>query len=373
MLHIAAMVVAGAAGMSDSRFIRVLGESGIMRKSFAVAASLVVGIVLSVSCQGQDNKPGPPIVTDPIYTKPQQRVDMDHGRRMNLYCLGSGSPTVILDAGMGDSSISWALVQPALAKRSRTCAYDRAGMGFSDAATRASTVDNIAEDLHALLRAAHIDPPYVLVGHSMSGMTVRVFADRYRDDVVGMVLVEGSHEDQSVRSWAIGEPGRKEKWDAYLKDAHSCVDEARKGMVKGTPAFAKCIGDDDPRFSKAINMAQQKYAVTPAWQAAAASERENIFYASAEQTRATRKDFGAMPIIVLTHAPYPKGKDETQEQRDQRTLLWEDMHNQVAAMSTHGINLIVPRSGHFVQYDRPEIVIDAVNQAVAIAKEQRRE
>lgn len=341
-----------------------------MRKSFAVTASLVVGAVLSMSCPGQDSKPRLPIVTDPVYTTPQRLVDMDHGRRMNLYCRGSGSPAVILDAGMGDSSISWALVQPALAKRTRVCAYDRAGMGFSDAATRPSTVGNIAEDLHALLRAAHVRPPYVLVGHSMSGMTVRVFAGRYPDDVVGMVLVEGSHEDQSVRGWAIGEPGQQAKWDAYLKDARSCVDEARKGMAKGTPAFAKCVGDDDPRFSKAINEAQQKYAVTPKWQAAAASERESVFYASAQQTRATRKDFGAMPIIVLTHAPYPKGKDETQEQRNQRTLLWEDLHTQVAAMSTHGINIIVPRSGHFVQYDRPEIVIDAVNQAVAIAKEQ---
>src|SRR3546814_10710933 len=135
-------VATSAADMPDSRFIRTLGESGIMCKSFVVAASLVVGIVLSASCPGQDNKPKPPIVTDPVYTKPQQLVDMDHGRRMNLYCRGAGSPTVILDAGMGDSTISWALVQPALAKRTRTCSYDRAGLGFSDAGTRPHTVDN---------------------------------------------------------------------------------------------------------------------------------------------------------------------------------------------------------------------------------------
>jgi pimeloyl-ACP methyl ester carboxylesterase len=158
-----------------------------------------------------------PIITDPVYAKPQRRVDMDHGRRMNLYCRGSGSPTVVFDSGMGDSTISWAMVQPALSKRTRTCSYDRAGLGFSDAATRPGTVRNMAEDLHALLQAAHIEPPYVLVGHSAAGMTVRVFADRYRDEVVGMVVVEGSHEDQSTRSWAIEAPGSKEKWDASLK------------------------------------------------------------------------------------------------------------------------------------------------------------
>jgi pimeloyl-ACP methyl ester carboxylesterase len=336
----------------------------------SAAMFLLAGVMWSAACPAQVTTK-PVVITDSVDTKPVLRVDMDHGRRMNLYCRGSGSPTVIFDSGMGDSTISWALVQPALSTRSRTCSYDRAGLGFSDAATRPGTVNNMVEDLHALLQAARIKPPYVLVGHSLAGMTVRVFADRHRDEVAGMVLVEGSHEDQSMRGWAIGEPGQKAKWDVYLKEAHACVDEARKGLVKGTPAFAKCVGDDDPRFSKAINEAQMAYGASVKWQAAVASERENVFYASAEQTRGTRKDFGAMPIIVLTHAPYPKSKDETQEQRNQRTLLWEDLHTQVAAMSTRGVNMIVPESGHYVQYDRPEIVIDAVNQAVAIAKEQR--
>lgn len=341
-----------------------------MRKSIAAAVWLSAGAMLPVPCLGQE-KPRPPIVTDPVYAKPQQLVDMDHGRRMNLYCRGSGSPTVVLDAGMGDSTISWALVQPALAKRTRTCSYDRAGLGFSDAATRPGTASNMAEDLHTLLQAAHIKPPYILVGHSSAGMTVRVFADHYRDEVVGMVVVEGSHEDQSTRSWAIEAPGQKEKWDAGLKDT-SCVDAAKDGFIrKGSPAYAKCVGDDDPRYSKAINEAMLGYGASLKWQSAFASERQNLFYASADQTRATRRDFGDMPIIVLTHSPYPRNKNWTQEVQDKHTLIWEDMHTQIAAMSTHGVNMIVPRSGHYVQYDRPEIVIDAVNQAVAIAKEQR--
>ena len=340
-----------------------------MRISMAIAVWLTAGVMLSMPCLGQES-PKPRIITDPVYTKPQQLVDVDHGRRMNLYCRGSGSPSVILDAGMGDSTISWALVQPALAKRFRTCSYDRAGLGFSDAATRPGTVANMVEDLHALLQAAHIEPPYILVGHSLAGMTVRVFADRHRSDVVGMVVVEGSHEDQSTRSWAIEVPGQKEKWDAGLKDT-SCIDTAKSGPIsKGTPAYAKCVGDDDPRYSKAINKAMLGYGASLKWQLALASERENVFYASADQTRATRRDFGDMPIIVLTHAPYPKNKDWTQQMQDQHTLLWEDMHTQIAAMSTHGVNMIVPGSGHYVQYDRPEIVIDAVNQAVAIAKEE---
>jgi pimeloyl-ACP methyl ester carboxylesterase len=338
----------------------------------SVATFLLAGVAWSAACPAKETAK-PVVITDPVYTKPVLRVDMDHGRRMNLYCRGSGAPTVIFDSGMGDSTISWALVQPALSARSRTCSYDRAGLGFSDAATRPGTVNNMAEDLHALLQAAHIKPPYILVGHSAAGMTVRVFADRYRSEVVGLVVVEGSHEDQSTRSWAIEAPGSKEKWDAGLKDTR-CVDAAKSGFIKaGTPDYARCVGDDDPRYSKAINKAMLGYGASLKWQSAFASERQNMFYASAQQTRATRRDFGDMPIIVLTHSPYPRNKRWTQQMQDQHTLLWEDMHTQIAAMSTHGVNMIVPRSGHYIQYDRPEIVIDAVNQAVAIAKEQSRD
>ncbi|MBD8872348.1 alpha/beta hydrolase [Rhodanobacter sp. DHB23] len=336
----------------------------------AAAAIFSVGVAYAGQCLGQET--AKPLITSPVYTKPQQLVDMDHGRRMNIYCLGSGSPAVILDAGMGDSTISWALVQPAIAARTKVCSYDRAGLGFSDGSSRPSTAANIAEDLHALLKAAHVAPPYVLVGHSAAGMYIRVYADRYPDEVVGMVSVEGSHEDQWVRGWAIGAPGQQAKWDAFLKDYGSCVDEAKRGLVPETPAYKKCVGDPDPRFSPAINAAQARYAATARWQAAAASERQSVAYASADQARATRRHYGDMPIIVLTHSPYPKAKDETQDERNQRTLLWESLHLEVAAMSTRGVNEIVPDSGHYIQYEHPQVVIDAIEQALSVAQEDMR-
>ncbi|HEX5326211.1 MAG TPA: alpha/beta hydrolase [Acetobacteraceae bacterium] len=311
------------------------------------------------------------LVTDPVYAAPQQLVNMDHGRRMNIYCLGAGEPTVVLDAGMGDSTISWALVQKPIARDTRVCAYDRAGLGFSDASTRSSTALNIAEDLHKLLQAAGEKPPFVLVGHSAAGMYIRVFADRYPAEVAGLVSVEGSHEDQSERGWALGEPGQQAKWDAYLADYDSCVSEAHKGLSPGTPAFEKCVGAPDPRFSPEINAAQMRYAATERWQAAAASERHAIYYASADQTRMTRRSYGDMPIVVLTHAPYPLAKGETQALRDQRTLSWETMHNEVAAMSTRGFNAIVPGAGHYIQYDRPQVVIDAVENVVGVIRRDR--
>jgi hypothetical protein len=124
----------------------------------------------------------------------------------------------------------------------------------------------------------------------------------------------------------------------------------------------------DEHVSPAINEAQRPIWATVGWQAAFLSERESTPYASAEQTRATRKTFGDMPLIVLTHAPQAKGPNETQGQVDQRTLLWEDLHSQIAAMSTRGVNIVVPNAGHYIQFDRPQIVIDAVNEAIAIAR-----
>ncbi|WP_052697702.1 alpha/beta fold hydrolase [Luteibacter yeojuensis] len=130
--------------------------------------------------------PAAPVVSDAAYTHAARLVDVGHGRRINLYCRGSGSPTVIFDAGLSDSTRAWALVQPAVSEHHATCSYDRAGLGFSDPATRPNTPANDVADIHAALAAAGVKPPYVLVGHSSGGRAVRVFADRYRDEVVGI-------------------------------------------------------------------------------------------------------------------------------------------------------------------------------------------
>jgi pimeloyl-ACP methyl ester carboxylesterase len=348
-----------------------LRNQGIHMKAVAYVVIAMAGLSFVAQAAAQNAAAKPPVVDDPAYTKPQQLVDIGGGRRLNLYCRGEGSPTVVFDSGLGDSTVAWALVQPAIATKHRTCSYDRAGLGFSDAAKRPNDAKNDAEDLHALLHAAHITPPYVLVGHSAAGLAVRVFADRYRDEVVGMVIVDGTHEDQFKREEAIG-PANRAQWDAKLKDT-SCLDAAKNGAIaKDSPVYKKCVIDEaiEPRYSQAIKDAVLKYAATLKWQSANASEKKSVFDASADETRATRKDFGDMPIIVLTHAPHAWPKDWTQALQDRHTLVWEDMHTEVAAMSTHGINEIVPHAGHYIQYDRPEIVIDAIDQAISIAQDQ---
>lgn len=338
-----------------------------------IRATLVMTLALcclSTAAQSiAKTAPKPSIIANPAYTKAARLVDVGDGRHLNLYCRGTGSPAVIFDSGLGDSTIAWALVQPTISEKNTTCSYDRAGLGFSDAATRPSTASNDADDIHRALKVAHVKPPYILVGHSAGGMYVRVFADRYRHEVVGMVLVDPSHEDQTRRLDVLkaseGEaPSRQGRID------RTCLDAAKGGQIpKDSPVYTQCVGEADPRFSQAINDAILGYEATLKYQAAVASEMHNFADASADQVRATRRDFGDMPIIVLS-APYTRWRTFTQHQLDKRNAMKEEMHNELAAMSNHGVNEFVPRTGHLISYDRPEIVIDAIRQVMAIAAEQ---
>jgi len=129
---------------------------------------------------------------------PGQLVDIG-GYRMHIHCTGQGTPTVILDSGLGDSYISWHKVQPQIAQFTHVCSYDRAGLGYSDSSPRHRASKDIAEELYTLLHNAGIPPPYILVGHSMGGYDVRLYASLYRNEVVGMVLVDASHPEQQKR------------------------------------------------------------------------------------------------------------------------------------------------------------------------------
>jgi pimeloyl-ACP methyl ester carboxylesterase len=121
------------------------------------------------------------------------------GYMMHINCIGQASPTIILEAGMGDFSLIWAYVQPEVARFTRVCSYDRAGYGWSETSPFPRTANTMMEELHTLLANANIQGPYVLVGHSMGGMLVRAYAHNYPDEVAGMVLVDSAHEEGYIR------------------------------------------------------------------------------------------------------------------------------------------------------------------------------
>src|SRR5262252_5295546 len=140
-------------------------------------------------------------------TASERTVQLPDGRRMFLHCEGSGAPTVILDAGAMASSAAWGKVLPEVAKTTRVCAYDRAGYGRSDPGPLPRDGRAVAEDLDQLLRAAGIDGPFVLAGHSAGALYVRMFSDLRPSDVAGMVLIDPSVERQDRRFAAAFGPG----------------------------------------------------------------------------------------------------------------------------------------------------------------------
>lgn len=323
----------------------------------------------------------PQFVDGATYTQPQQMVEVEPGRRLNLHCAGTGSPTVVFESGLGVPLSNWGLVQPVVAQKTRTCAYERAGLGFSDAATRASDSKNIVDDLHRLLVAASIKPPYVLVGHSYGGMTVRLYADTYPSDVLGMVLVDPSVEDQLAGYRAL-DPKKRSAEQYYvdtvepnLRDGRECVAAAPAGFAKGSEMFKKCISDPFAQYSEAVNASNQKQEMGQVMQKAGLSEGEQVFGASADQVRASRHFYGKLPLIVLTSGPRPPPKDpltpEAQALSAARTQLWVTLHDDVAKLSTQGVNEIVAGAKHYIQLDKPQAVIDAITRVVVMAQDAK--
>jgi pimeloyl-ACP methyl ester carboxylesterase len=240
-------------------------------------------------------------------------VDVDiGGRRLHASCTGEGSPTVILEAGFGDASMTWKAVQPAVAEFTRVCSYDRAGYGRSDPdpGTEMRTSRSVVEDLSRLLRAAGVDGPYVLVGHSFGGAYMRLFASRFPQDTVGMVLVDATHEDQFARFEAAG-------------------------LLEALPP-------------------------------AGSRERAEIVTSLDEVRQALwRAD---VPLVVLSHGrrfPWPGASEEVATRVE---AAWLELQRELASRSPRGRLVIAGRSGHYVHIDEPELVIEAIRDVVVVAR-----
>jgi len=243
---------------------------------FALTAAIAASLLLA----GAGAHAAPPAGQD-AFAIGQVKVDVG-GRKLNMYCAGKGSPTVVFEADGGRAGWDWSAVMPEVAKRTRACVYDRAGYGFSDAAIRASTAGNASRDLTFLLKNARMmEGPYVMVGAGYGAMIAQQFALRSRGAVTGLVLVEAMHEDALPKD--IG---------ASLDAAVACIDAA-SGAACGYPSTA-INGDIGP----ALAAAQAAQVTKPAYWRARASELDNLA-ASAAQMRTARKPFGDLPVVEV--------------------------------------------------------------------------
>lgn len=293
------------------------------------------------------------------------------GVALNLNCTGQGSPTVILDTGLGVPAMGWKLVQPEVAKFARVCSYDRAGYGWSTPGPTPRTTGEIVKELHALLAASGEKGPYVLVAHSFGGYNVRVYTKEYPADVVGLVLVDTSHEDQEGRM-----PGSLQ---TFMKNQSAQLEFQRKvAPLLIFFGIARLFGGEENQANLPKNfMAEINYLeLQPKFIAATASEIQN-FGASAAEVRAAG-DLGGRPLVVLTAGKDLDAKDlpkgvEKRDMDEFRKIWVNDLQVREAHLSTRGKQVIVPDSTHMIPFERPDTVIgairevcDAVNAAPAV-------
>lgn len=328
--------------------------------------SVLVFFVLGLTAELTWAAPAVPLVADPAYSQAQQLVEIEPHRRLNLYCVGTGAPTVIFESGLAGNMSDWGRVQPDVGKATRACAYDRAGVGYSDPARRAGTSPNIVDDLHRLLHRALIGPPYILVGHSYGGLNIVLYADRYPNEVAGMVLVDPALENQVTQVRSFFPSYDKTFLQPSLQKERNCVAAATIGFVSGTKLHDDCL-PPDPAFSDAINAAHFAQALLPANQRAALSEDESLRSGrSGEQVRVARRNFHDMPLIILAipPGPHPLVSGETQPMQDAIDAARRRELEGLALRSSKGVVRFVSNSGHYIQSDRPSTVVDSVREVL---------
>ena len=277
------------------------------------------------------------------YPAPGRLIDVG-GYRLHLYCTGTarlGSPTVILEAGYGNTSLVWSKVQPGIASFTRVCSYDRAGYGWSDNGPLPRTAGHMVTELHTLLARAGVAGPSVLVGHSYGGLIMQLYASTYPQQVAGLVLVESVHEDQF-----------------RYPELHFgpippiCQALAPFGIMRlfgfAAPGY---VAEYAPRAQPAAKAQfyQTRFCQT-------ASDEYAAWDESSAQVRAARHPLGHLPLVVLTHGLPNLGP---QGERD-----WQALQRNLAGLSSNSLYIIATHSGHFIQLEQPDLVIAAIKQVL---------
>jgi pimeloyl-ACP methyl ester carboxylesterase len=276
-----------------------------------------------------------------LHPPPGRMIDIG-GYRLHLDCVGKGFPAVVFDSGLSDDSISWYKVQPEIAKDTRSCSYDRAGLGWSDRSPLPRTSRVVAEELHKLLKNANIEGPFILVGHSLGGLNVRMFAALYPGDTAGMVLVDSAYPDQYKRL-----PVGVQSYNAKFLRRLGYFEDT---MLFGWPRLSGWC-DQWPAETRAVRRATE-CRLQP-WLTHLAEYR--AFDESSAQVLAT-KSLGDIPLIVLSHDPGEPGPMAT---------AWSQMQKDLASLSSRSSYVVVPGSTHMIQADHPQAVIDAIHGEIA--------
>ena len=267
---------------------------------------------------------------------PGQMVDVG-GYRLHINCTGEGSPTVVIEAGWGDFSAGWGWVQPEVAKTTRICTYDRAGMGWSEASPLPRTARVFAKELHTLLENANERGPFVLVGHSLGGYTMRVYAHDYPAEVAGLVLVDP--QKIPVADTTAPKPAPTPGGTSLPSLL------ARIGVIRlmgGSLDSIKNLPPEEKQAYKALT-------VTPLSVQTFLDEGRGMSEGGAQARLVTT--LGTLPLIVLS-----RGKDQDAD--------WAASQKGYLELSSNSLQIFADHSGHEIHVEQPEAAVAAIVKMV---------
>lgn len=275
------------------------------------------------------------------------------GYAMHLYCLGTGSPTVILEAGLGDDWLIWRAVQSPLSKATRVCSYDRAGLGWSDPRPEPRDSDHITDELHSLLAKAGVDSPIILMGHSAGGFHIRDYATKHPQGIMGLVFVDASTPevfDQLPPE--LNKPAVNLKWHKMQAVLGILRLRGKCGVVdSASQAYAAWLKSDGCLLSTLTT-----------------EEREWAGYEPSGRETAGTGPFGAVPVLIFSEDPNyfpPYWTDYfPADSYPSFARPWSSLQERLKRLSTRSRRIVARRSGHVVQIDRPDLVVREVTRMV---------
>ena len=353
-------------------------------RSFFAAAAYAIGIAVAALLlleleptvlAAQDTPP-------PGHPRPPGNLIDVGGYRLHLYCTGTGTPTVVLLHGFGDFSFDWALVQPGVAQVTRVCSYDRAGQAWSDIGPEPRGLARITEELHTLLQRSGENGPVVLVGQSWGGLIPRLYVAKYRQQVAGVVFVDSSHEDMwmwlngvtlqpllaSDSLWDRIWPRRRPNWQlppSPARLADTAYVAADTSIPKLDPPFDR-LPIEAQRYRNWAQRLPPAALVGGDW-----SDIREDFRTVRHFESGTAHPFGSIPVVVLS-----AGRDDFEDAPEASASVQRSQFDRgqraLAGLSTNRRRIMALSSGHRIQLDEPDLVIEAIRQVLESSRTSSR-
>jgi len=278
------------------------------------------------------------------YPPPGKLYDVG-GWRMHLNCVGRGPVTVVFESGLGDTSRAWSKIHLQVAEFSRACTYDRTGLGWSEVPRTLPPrdADHVVAELHTVLRKAGEQGPFVLVGHSLGGLEVQLYAFRFPAETAGLVLVDSVHPQQRVRLH------REQQSAEYSKTLEWYKLGAPFGLTR---LLHECLDEDAP-----VADCAQFYRVL-------FDEFTRLPESFSEANVLDKHPLGKKPLLVLSRDP-----NSAASLQDPAAPIWEQMQAELAdELSENSVRWIVIGAGHGINSDKPEVVLEAIHRVIAAAE-----